>query len=103
MLGKRNRNEKRNARKTDRSGQSLCRPLCCSSVAAPLRGCSLLTRGLPKPCNFVSQRNDVPLRGKQCSQPKSLAAPSAAIYEMPSGEKAEFQSPLFLIILDRNP
>jgi len=43
---------------------------------------SLLTRGLPKPCDFVSQRNDVPLRGKQCGQPKSLAAPSAAIYEM---------------------
>src|SRR5882672_5702026 len=47
----------------NRSGRSLCRPLCCSSVAAPLRGCSLLTP-----------------RG----QPKSLAAPSAAIYEMPS-------------------
>jgi len=51
---------------------------------SPLQGCSLLTRGLPKPCDFVSQRNDVPLRGKQCGRPKSLAAPSAAIYEMPS-------------------
>src|SRR5258705_5952843 len=35
----------------------------CSSVAAPLRGCSLLTPRL---------------------QPKSLAAPSASIYEMAS-------------------
>src|SRR5260370_36618357 len=48
-------------RKEERSGRSLCRPRCCSSVAAPLRGCSLLTP-----------------RG----QSKSLAAPYAAIYEM---------------------
>src|ERR1700720_171934 len=51
----------------NRSGRSFCRPRCCSSVAAPLRGCSLLTP-----------------RG----QPKSLTAPSAAIYEMPSSMSA---------------
>jgi len=50
-------------RKADRSGRSLCLLLCCSSVKAPLRGFSLLA---PR------------------SRPKSLAAPSAAIYEMAS-------------------
>jgi len=64
------------------NGRSLGRILRCSSVAAPLRGCSLLTRGLPKPCDYVSHRNDVPLRGKQCGQLKSLAAPSAVIYKL---------------------
>ncbi|MDB6066777.1 MAG: hypothetical protein JWR26_2985 [Pedosphaera sp.] len=45
------------------SGRSLGRMLCCSSVAAPRRGCSLLTPRL---------------------QPKSLAAPSAPICERAS-------------------
>ncbi|MDB6066064.1 MAG: hypothetical protein JWR26_2272 [Pedosphaera sp.] len=45
------------------NGRSLGRLLRCSSVAAPLRGCSLLTPRI---------------------QPKSLAAPSASIYEMAS-------------------
>jgi len=32
-----------------------------------------LKRGLPKPCQSVSQSKDVPLRGKQCQKPKTLA------------------------------
>ena len=32
-----------------------------------------LKRGLPKPCESVSQSGDVPLRGKQCQKPKILA------------------------------
>jgi len=63
MKEKRGNMKERMGEKENLSGRSLCRPRCCSSVAAPLRGCSLLTP-----------------RG----QPKSPSAPSAAIYEMTS-------------------
>src|SRR5882757_3171886 len=45
-------------------------------------GCSLLTRGLPKPATSQFPQRRRTLRDPWCLQPKSLAAPSASIYEM---------------------
>src|ERR1700757_3741732 len=41
--------------------QVRCPKVTCASrkAVSPLRGCSILARGLPKPCQMVSQRRDV--------------------------------------------
>ncbi|GEM_PF-3667606 len=48
---------------------------------------SLFARGLPKLCKPVFHTGALPLRGMQCGWPKSLAAPTALIYEKASRKR----------------